>query len=158
MGGLTRANVEHVVERVFGLHEVHHEVGEAHAVLGDAGLGGYRLHGLAHQEEALRILQAALRQVLVGAHLGQCAALPREDGSHGPSHPGCVAVSHRVPGDYGDPDSPMPPTPTSPLHPLPERDASSLGTKEIEAGKMGEEEGEMQRGLDDLKTDCLSVL
>ena len=25
-GGLTRADVEHVVERVLGLHEVHHEV------------------------------------------------------------------------------------------------------------------------------------
>lgn len=52
-----------------------------------------------------------------------------------------------------------------PLHHLPGRNAFSLGTKETEAGKMGEEgparageeEGEMQRGLDYLKTDYLSV-
>lgn len=66
-----------MIERVLRLHQVHHEVRETHAVLSDTGLRAYWLHRLAHEEHALGILQAALRQVLVGAHLGQGPTLPR---------------------------------------------------------------------------------
>ena len=63
--GLTGADVHDVVEGVAALHDVHHQPGEAHVVLGQNGVHADGLHHVVHQEEALRVLQRALRQVLL---------------------------------------------------------------------------------------------
>lgn len=80
----TCADVHDVVQRVFALYDVHHQLGESHVVLSHQGVHRHRLHHVVHQEEALGVLQAALRQVLVGAVIVQDPALPiREDVIYG---------------------------------------------------------------------------
>lgn len=72
---LTGADVHDVVEGVAALHDVHHHLGEAQVVLGEQRVDGHRLHHVVHEEEALGVLEAALRQVPARAVLLQGATL-----------------------------------------------------------------------------------
>lgn len=58
---LTGTDVDHVIERVSALHDVHRQLGEAQVVLREQRVDGDGLDDVAHQEEALGVLEAALR-------------------------------------------------------------------------------------------------
>lgn len=73
----TCADVHDVVEGVHALDDVHHQVGEAHVVLHDQRIDGLRLHHVVHQVEPLGVLQAALRQTVVGTLIVDGTALER---------------------------------------------------------------------------------
>lgn len=75
--GLTSGNVHHVIAGAASLHHIHHHAGEAQVVLGEQRVDGDRLHHVAHEEEALGVLEAALGQVPPGATFVQRAALQR---------------------------------------------------------------------------------
>lgn len=75
----TRADVHDVVEGVHALNYVHDQVREADVVLHDQGVYGLGLDHVVHQVEPLGVLQAALRQTLIGTLVAYRAALERED-------------------------------------------------------------------------------
>lgn len=52
-----------MVESILALHNVHHQLGEAHVVLCKQRVDGNGLDNIVHEEEPLRVLKAALRQV-----------------------------------------------------------------------------------------------
>lgn len=81
--GHTCADVDDMVEGVHALDDVHHQVGEAHVVLHDQRVDGLRLHHVVHQVEPLGVLQAALRQPVVGAAVIDGAALERGEEAAG---------------------------------------------------------------------------
>lgn len=56
-----------MVESVHALNDVHDQVGEADVVLHDQWIDRLRLDHIVHQVKALRVLQAAFCQTLVGA-------------------------------------------------------------------------------------------
>lgn len=74
---LTRADVHDVVERVHALDDVHNQVREADIVLQDQWVHRLWLDHVVHEVEPLGVLQAALRQTLIGTFVVNCATLGR---------------------------------------------------------------------------------
>lgn len=66
-----------MIAGTLALHHVHHHVGKAQVVLGEQRVDSDWLHDVAHEKEALGVLQAALRQVPPGAAFVQRATLQR---------------------------------------------------------------------------------
>ena len=66
---LTCADVHHMVEGVHALNNVHDQIGEANVVLHDERIYRLGLDHVVHQVEPLGILQAALRQTLIGTFI-----------------------------------------------------------------------------------------
>lgn len=76
-----------MVEGVHALDDVHHQVGEAHVVLHDQRVDGLGLHHVVHQVEPLGVLQAALRQAVVGTVVVDGAALETREGGDESNEP-----------------------------------------------------------------------
>lgn len=83
-GALTCPNIHHVVESILPLNDINHQFGKPNAVLSHIRIYGDRLHHVVHQEEALRVLQDSLRQVLVRAVITQRPTLNMEDWTSAP--------------------------------------------------------------------------
>lgn len=80
---LTGADVHDVIEGVSSLHDVHHQLGQAHVVLGEQGVDSHRLDHVVHEEEALSVLEAAFCQVPTGTVVLQRTTLRiRRGGGH----------------------------------------------------------------------------
>lgn len=75
---LTCADVHDMVEGVHALNNVHDQVGEANVILHDQRINRLRLDHVVHQVEPLGILQAALRQTLVGTLVIYSTTLKRK--------------------------------------------------------------------------------
>lgn len=74
---LTCADVHHMVECVHALNNVHDQIGEANVVLHDERIYRLRLDHVVHQVEPLGVLQAALRQTLIGTFVIYSSTLER---------------------------------------------------------------------------------
>lgn len=68
-----------MVESILPLNDINHQFGKPNAVLSHIWIYGDWLHHVVHQEEALRVLQDSLRQVLVRAVIAQRPTLNTED-------------------------------------------------------------------------------
>ena len=77
---LTCADVHNMVEGVHALNDVHDQVGEANIILHDQRIDRLWLHHVVHQVEPLCVLQAALRQTLIGTLIIYSATLERKEG------------------------------------------------------------------------------
>lgn len=67
-----------MVERLHALDNVHDQVGEANVVLHHQRIDRLRLDHVVHQVEPLGVLQAALRQTLVGTLIVYSTTLERD--------------------------------------------------------------------------------
>lgn len=77
-----------MVEGVHALNNVHDQVGEANVILHDQWIYRLRLDDIVHQVEPLGVLQAALRQTLVGTLVIYCTTLERKDNREGEKREG----------------------------------------------------------------------
>lgn len=76
---LTCSDIHDVVERILPLNNINHQLGKSNAVLSHVRIYSHRLHNIIHQEQALRVLQDSLSQVLVRAVITQRPTLNTED-------------------------------------------------------------------------------
>lgn len=74
-----------MVESILPLNNINHQLGKSNAVLSHVRIYSHRLHDIIHQEQALRILQDSLRQVLVRAVITQRPTLNMEDCTSAPA-------------------------------------------------------------------------